>query len=215
MDVRKETRRKLTEKQKAILTFIRARMRDEGMPPTHDEIANAFGLRSAFGVRQHLRLIRNKGYVELCPGKSRGIRMVAACQEVPPRIRLIPVVGLIAAGTPILAEENVEVQIAVSEELYPRGDLFALRIRGDSMVNVGINSGDLAVVRQQPRVENGQIAAVRWGDEATLKRVYTYPDHMLLKAENDTVSDMYVENDPNMAVHVLGLYVGLIRQARQ
>ncbi len=210
-----QERAELTARQKEILAFIQARIRDDGMPPTHDEIKDAFGLRSAFGVRQHLRLIRDKGHIELCRGISRGIRIVRAAPEIPALIRQIPVLGRIAAGEPILAEEHVERWITVSDELYPRGDLFALRVRGDSMVNVGINSGDLAVVRQQQRVENGQIAAVQRDDEATLKRVYTYSDRMVLKAENDTVSDMCVENDPSMAIRVLGLYVGLIRQARQ
>ncbi len=210
-----QERAELTARQKEILAFIQARIHDDGMPPTHDEIKDAFGLRSAFGVRQHLRLIRDKGHIQLFPGMSRGIRISRVAPEVPTLTRQIPVLGRIAAGEPILAEEHVEGWITVDDELYPRGGLFALRVQGDSMVNVGINSGDLAVVRQQPRVENGQIAAVQRGDEATLKRVYTYTGRMVLKAENDTVSDICIENDPSTVVRVLGLYVGLIRQASQ
>jgi len=202
--------------QERILTFIRQRVYDEGKPPTHDEIRSEFGLKSTFGVRQHLRLIQEKGYVELCAGKSRGIRVLlpAVDDVVPPGVMEIPVMGRIAAGLPILAEEQLEQKIAVSEALFPKGVLFALRIRGNSMVKVGITDGDLAVIRQQARVEDGEIAAVRIGDEATLKRVYVGAKGIRLKAENDAFPDMIFANGSGADVHVLGRYVGLIRSLR-
>jgi repressor LexA len=190
-------------------------VRDEGMPPTHEEIRRKFGLQSTYGVRQHLRLIKNKGYIELLPGKSRGIRVLGpVVEDAPQGIADIPIVGRIAAGQPILAEEHLEGRIAVSAELFPPGVLFALRVKGESMVNVGIQTGDLAVIRQQAGVENGQIGAVLRDDEATLKRVYVFADHLRLKAENDSEPDIRIAKGAGVRVDVLGLYVGLIRQAR-
>lgn len=211
---REQAAKPLTRQQSRILEYIRARVQMDGMPPTHDEIAREFGLMSAFGVRQHLRLIRDKGYIDLCPGKSRGIRVLTERQGDQNGQVEIPVVGRIAAGQPILAEEHLEGRISVSDGLFPRGMLFALRVRGNSMVKVGIRSGDLAVIRQQPIVANGQIAAVLLGDEATLKRFRTRGGHVRLTAENDDVVDIRVHNRSDIELRILGLYVGLIRQAR-
>lgn len=204
----------LTGKQSRILTYICSRVQADGLPPTHEEIRRAFKLRSANGVRQHLRLIRNKGYIELYPGKSRGIRVLTMTADFLQKSLVnIPVVGQIAAGKPILAEENVEDHIAVSGGLFPHGDLFALRVEGDSMTNVGITSGDLAVIRQQPTVDNGRIAAVLSGNEATLKRIYAGKDHIRLEAENDDVADIVITKVQGIDVRILGLYVGVIRRA--
>ena len=216
MKIERNSLPQLTKVQGRILTFIQKCVSDEGKPPTHDEIRKEFGLKSTSGVRQHLKLIQKKGYIELCAGKSRGIRVllptvndVASYDVVE-----IPVVGRIAAGLPVLAEEQFEQKIAVSEALFPKGVLFALRVRGDSMVKAGITDGDLAVIRQQARVEDGEIAAVRIGDEATLKRVYIGSGGIRLKAENDAFPDMMFANGSGADVHVLGRYVGLIRLLR-
>lgn len=184
------------------------------MPPTHDEIAKEFGYRSSFSVRQHLRLIHKKGYIDLYPGKSRGIRVRSETARISGGLVEIPMVGHIAAGRPILAQQNIEDRIMISADLFPRGTLFVLRVEGESMVNVGIRSGDLAVIRQQEVVENGEIAAVLLDDEATLKRFYHHRNHVRLKAENDQMADIRLENRPEMPLRILGLYVGLIRQAR-
>ena len=204
----------LTLSQRKILNYILAMVEKEGMPPTHDEIAAEFGYRSSFSVRQHLRLIKNKGYIDLYPGKSRGIRVRAEPAPDPVDVIKIPIVGRIAAGLPLLAEEQIEGRISISADLFSIGMLFVLRVAGDSMVNVGIRSGDMAVIRQQTMVENGEIAAVLLHDEATLKRFFHRKNYVCLKAENDHVADIRVENHPDAQLRVLGLYVGLIRQAR-
>lgn len=214
MQMDRQTYKPLTEVQEKVLAYIQARVRDDGMPPTHEEIRRAFGLKGSYGVSQHLRLIRNKGYIELCPGKSRGIRLRAQARMKPCDITEIPIVGQIAAGQPILTEQHLDGRIAVSAEFFPPGVLFALRVKGESMVNVGIRTGDLAVIRQQAAVETGQIGAVLRDDEATLKRVYVFDDHVCLKAENDTEPDLRIQKGLGVHVRVLGLYVGLIRQAR-
>jgi repressor LexA len=204
----------LTRPQSRILNYILARVEKEGMPPTHDEIANEFGYRSSFSVRQHLRLIKNKGYIDLYPGKSRGIRVRAETASDSIGLIEVPIIGRIAAGRPILAEEHIERRISISADLFSRGVLFVLRVEGESMVNVGIRSGDMAVIRQQALVENGEIAAVLLHDEATLKRFYLRKNYVCLKAENDHVADIRVENRLDAQLRILGLYVGLIRQAR-
>ena len=116
-----QARKPLTEMQEKVLAYIQARVLDDGMPPTHEEIRCAFGLKSSYGVRQHLRLIRDKGYIDLCAGKSRGIRLQAPAREEPCGFREIPIVGQIAAGRPILAEEHLDGRIAISAELFPSG----------------------------------------------------------------------------------------------
>ena len=204
----------LTKKQARILEYIRERVQRDGIPPTHDEIKSELSLGSAFGVRQHLRLIQNKGHIEVLPGKSRAIRLLSEGAESRRDVLAIPVVGRIAAGQPILAEENLEGCIQVGDGLFPRGVLFALRVRGVSMIKVGIRTGDLAIVRQQPSVENGEIAAVGIGNEATLKRFCRDHGRICLKAENDDEADIPIDDRPGTETRILGLYVGLIRQAR-
>lgn len=204
----------LTPQQNRILEYIRTRVRTDCLPPTHDEIKHEFGLSSAFGVRQHLRLLRNKGYIDLCPGKSRGIKLAARKADDSSRLVDIPLVGRIAAGAPVLAEQNIEERISVSDSLFPNGVLFALRVRGESMIDVGIRTGDLAIIRQQATVDNGQIAAVLLGEDATLKRFHLRGDQVCLRAENKDTPDIMVKNAPGVDLRILGLYVGLIRQAR-
>jgi repressor LexA len=204
----------LTEKQKRIVAYIRERVQRDGMPPTHDEIKREFKWSSAFGVRQHLRLIQNKGYLEVLPGKSRGIHLMPSSAGERSGLRNIPIVGRIAAGQPILAEEHLDGSIAVGNDLFPRGVLFALRVHGKSMIKVGIQSGDLAIIRQQPAVETGEIAAVLLENEATLKRFCHDHGRVTLKAENDDEPNIPVDDRLGMDMHILGLYVGLIRQAR-
>lgn len=202
----------LTKKQERIVDYIRARVWRDGMPPTHDEIKREFGLRSAFGVRQHLRLIQNKGYIETLPGKSRGIHL---WQKEPGERRGlldIPIVGRIAAGQPILAEEHMDGSIAVGADLFPGGVLFAVRVRGVSMIKVGIRTGDLAIIRQQAEVESGEIAAVLLDNEATLKRFCSDHGRICLKNENDEEADIPIDDRLGPNMRILGLYVGLIRQ---
>jgi repressor LexA len=204
----------LTKKQARILEYIQTRLQWGQIPPTHDEIKREFKLGSAFGVRQHLRLIQNKGHIETLPGKSRGIQLLQGTAAERPSLLDIPIVGCIAAGQPILAEENLEGSIAVGNDLFPCGVLFALRVRGVSMIKVGIRTGDLAIIRQQPEVENGEIAAVLRGNEATLKRFCVDQGSICLKAENDDEPDIPIDDRLGAELRILGLYVGLIRQAR-
>lgn len=215
----------LTEKQEKILAFVRDCLRGTGMPPTREEIAREFGFAVRASAEEHLRAIARKGYIELLPGSSRGIRLKdTLAQHAMPVSFFLPVVGRVAAGEPILAAENVESQVAVDPALFhPRAD-FLFRVRGRSMQDAGIFDGDLVGVRQQPVAENGQIVVARLAgrrtgeDEVTLKRYFRRGSRVELRAENREFAPIEIDlaaTDPETQerapVAIEGLYVGLIR----
>lgn len=217
------TRQPLTEKQEKILAFVRDCVRETGMPPTREEIAREFGFAVRASAEEHLRAIARKGYVELIPGSSRGIRLKDAAQAMPVGF-FLPLVGRVAAGEPILSAEHVEAQVAVDPALFhPRAD-FLFRVRGRSMQDAGILDGDLVGVRAQPVAENGQIVVARLRgartgeDELTLKRYFRRGSRVELRAENREFAPIEVDlaaTDPETQerapVAIEGLYVGLIR----
>ena len=203
----------LTQRQAEILTFIRECLKENGVPPTHNEIATQFGLKGTYGVRQHLRLMEKKGYLRLSQGKARGIRLTSAISSLYDReIHEIPLIGRISAGQPVLAVENVEDRLKISAGVFQGKDLFALRVQGDSMINAGIKAGDIAIINQQPMVHNGEIAAVLIDDEATLKRVMLEQNGVRLKAENDHFQDIIITSETDRRFRIAGRFVGLIRQ---
>ena len=155
----------LTPRQRQILELIRRQVDRTGFPPTRAEIADLLGFRSANAAEEHLRALARKGVIELRKGTSRGIRLL---QSAP--IGRLPVVGRVAAGSPILAQEHVEDHYAVDPVLFhPRAD-YLLRVQGMSMRDAGILDGDLLAVHATPQAENGQIVVVRLEDEVTVKR---------------------------------------------
>jgi len=155
----------LTARQRQIVELIRRHLDETGYPPTRAEIAQALGFRSANAAEEHLRALARKGVIELMRGRSRGIRLVEARQPGG-----LPVVGRVAAGSPILAEEHVEGHWSVDPGLFhPRAD-YLLRVRGMSMRDAGILDGDLLAVHRTRHAENGQIVVARLGDEVTVKR---------------------------------------------
>jgi repressor LexA len=201
----------LTEKQQAIYRFVCSFVRDQGFSPTLQEIANHFR-QSISNIRQHLRLIEQKGMIELSPGKARRIHVLQAHEKNNQTFEPgIPLVGHIAAGNPILAEENVEAIIPVSHKAFGRAGDFALRVHGASMRDAGILDGDIAVFSKQPDVENGEIAAVRIGEEATLKRLIRQRGQIVLKAENPDFQDIKITKNSDHSISIEGKMVGLIR----
>ena len=215
----------LTEKQEKILAFVRAHLRETGMPPTREEIAREFGFAVRASAEEHLRAIARKGYIELLPGSSRGIRLKdALAQHAMPVSFFLPVVGRVAAGEPILSAEHIESQVAVDPALFhPRAD-FLFRVQGRSMQDAGILDGDLVGVRQQEVADNGQIVVARLPgrrtgeDELTLKRYFRRGDRVELRAENREFAPIEIDlsaGDPETQerapVAIEGLYVGLIR----
>ncbi len=162
-------------------------------------------------VRGHLARIEKKGYIHLNPGKARGIQLLPPAQAFRQHEGIISLRGTIAAGVPIWAEENIEDYLAISPAVFGGGELFALSVSGDSMIGAGIRNGDIAVIRKQNSIDDGEIAAVLIEHEATLKRVYSSPGLLVLKAENPAFEELRYTEGEIETIHILGRYQGIIR----
>lgn len=192
----------LTERQEEILDFIRDRIEESGMPPTRVEIARALGFRSPNAAEQHLRALAKKGAIELVPGSSRGIRL-----PEPPGL---PIVGRVAAGEPILAEQHIEGRVQVDPGLFrPRAD-YLLKVKGMSMRDAGILDGDMVVVHRSPEVRNGQIVVARLDDEVTVKRYRQRAGEVRLLPENPDFEPITVDLRERALV-IEGVVIGVIR----
>lgn len=201
----------LTARQAEILALIRATIRRTGMPPTRAEIAETLGFRSANAAEEHLRALARKGFIELLPGASRGIRVVG--QDFEDTLRL-PVVGRVAAGQPLLALEHIEDHHAVDPDVFkPRAD-YLLRVQGLSMRDVGILDGDLLAVHATREARNGQIVVARVDDEVTVKRFSKRGARVQLLAENPDFKPLEV-NLRHQELVIEGLGVGVLRTHQQ
>ncbi|HJP97121.1 MAG TPA: transcriptional repressor LexA [Rhodanobacteraceae bacterium] len=197
----------LTDRQREILEFI-ARRIGEGLPPTLVEIAQAFGFNQPRAAWKHLQALQNKGRIELLPGRVRGIRLVSDSPRAKPAG--LPLVGRVAAGRPILAQEHIERHVAVDARLFSPRAHFLLRVVGDSMQGVGILDGDLVAVHRTPEARDGQIVVARVEDEVTVKRLRIRRERVQLHAENPAYAP--IEVDPRRTAFAIeGLYVGVIR----
>jgi len=205
----------LTAKQQAILDFIRAETARRGLPPTIREIGARFGLRSTGSVRDHLRALERKGCIARRRHISRGIALVERPRAPKHRRHAprtaIPLLGDIAAGTPQLAIENAAEHLALDPDLFGGGELFALRVQGDSMRDAGIYHGDHVVVRRQSAADNGDIVVALLDDEATVKRFFHEGRRVRLQPENPGFEPIFLK--PNQAeLMLLGKVVGVIRR---
>lgn len=210
----------LSSKQLEVLAFIRRFMETHALPPTRGEIAQGLGLRNRQGIDQHLRALETKGAIELMPGISRGIRVLEtapALASINTKSRAndavesgLPLLGRIAAGSPILAEGNIEERVQVDPTLFrPRAN-FVLRVRGDSMKDADIQDRDLLAVHQTTQVRSGQIVVARVGDAATVK-YYRRQGH-LVKLEPANAAYQPIEIDlRKQELTIEGLAVGVIR----
>lgn len=202
----------LTNKQLKIYEFILTWQTENGFPPTHAEIRDHFRFGSLNAVRSHLMLIEKKGYIRLSCGKARGIQLIRTPASIfRQQDGSIPLLGSIAAGVPIWAERNFETPLPIPPSLFGGGELFALRVCGDSMTGAGIRNGDIAVIKRKSCVENGEIAAVLIDQEATLKRVYLSSNSLVLKADNPSFGDLEYTPDKSDVIIILGRYLGIIR----
>jgi len=202
----------LTDKQSKIYEFIRAWQMENGYPPTQEEIRDHFGFGSLNAVRSHLSLIEKKGYIRLYCGKSRGIQLASLpVPTLKQQENFIPLLGRIAAGVPIWAEQNFEDHLPIAPSIFGGGELFALHVLGDSMTGAGIRNGDIAVIKKQDCVENGEIAAVLIEQEVTLKRVYLSSESLVLKSENSVFEDLKLAADTSDFIRILGRYRGIVR----
>ncbi|XOV81908.1 MAG: transcriptional repressor LexA [bacterium] len=197
----------LTPRQSQVLELIRQHIIDTGYPPTRADIAQELGFRSPNAAEEHLKALARKGAIEMIPGTSRGIRLPEDLESG------IPLVGRVAAGNPILAEENIEDRVDMPAGFFqPRAD-YLLRVRGDSMIDAGIFDGDLLAVHKTQQATNGQIVVARIEDEVTVKRFQRTRkrDQILLLPENSAYDPIEVDLT-TQAFAIEGLSVGVIRQ---
>ncbi len=196
---------KLTNRQQEVLDVIRRHIDETGFPPTRADIARELGFKSANAAEEHLKALARKGAIEIIPGASRGIRL--------PESSGIPIIGRVAAGSPVLAEEHIEDYCALPHSFFsPRADYF-LRVQGDSMIDIGIFDDDLLAVHSTPVANNGDIVVARIGDEVTVKRLHkTREKHILeLLPENADYSPIKVDlREQEFAIE--GLSVGVLRR---
>lgn len=214
---------KLTERQEQILNLIREAIEKTGFPPTRAEIASSLGFRSANAAEEHLQALARKGAIEISPGTSRGIRLLdmqgsrlgkPLGQMSLPHAALmqltLPLVGRVAAGAPILAQEHIDTTYNVDPSLFTDKPDYLLRVRGMSMRDAGILDGDLLAVKKITEARNGQIVVARLGDEVTVKRWHRTSSLIELLPENDDFKPIRVE--PGREDFALeGLAVGLLR----
>jgi repressor LexA len=205
----------VTERQRAILDYLRGFVDEHGYPPTVREIGQAVGLRSPSTVHAHLAQLERAGLLRRDPTKPRALELTDRRREevgAAGDVHRLPLVGEIAAGGPLLAEQNIEDYVAVPEPLARGGEEFLLRVKGDSMINVGILDGDYVVVERRQDARNGEIVVALAGqdeaaDEATVKRFYREDGRVRLQPENDALEPIYADH-----VQILGKVIGVFRQ---
>lgn len=202
--------RPLTERQQQIYDLIKENIQTTGMPPTRAEIAQMLGFRSANAAEEHLKALAKKGAIEMIAGSSRGIRLLLENAAEQNEFEGLPLIGRVAAGSPILAQEHIESHYQVDPSLFKPNADFLLRVQGMSMKDIGILDGDLLAVHKTQEVKNGQVVVARIDDEVTVKRLSRKGKHVQLLAENEEFAPIEVDlEQQNFAIE--GLAVGIIR----
>ena len=198
---------KISKKQEEILNFIKAEILKKGYPPAVREICEAVHLKSTSSVHSHLETLEKNGYIRRDPTKPRAIEIMDDEFSLTRRETVnVPIVGTVAAGVPLLARQNIENYFPIPSEFMPNTQSFMLRVKGDSMVNIGINSGDMVLVEQRSDARNGDVVVALVGDSATVKTFYKENGHFRLQPENDTMEPIILDE-----VEVLGKVIGLKR----
>lgn len=198
---------KITPKQQEILDYIKQEILQRGYPPTVREICETVHLKSTSSVHSHLETLEKNGYIRRDPTKPRAIEICdESFQMVRTEMVSIPVVGNVAAGQPILAEENIQEYFPVPADIVPKGESFILNVRGDSMINAGIFSGDRVFVHACNTANNGSIVVALIDDSATVKTFYKENGYIRLQPENDTMDPIIVED-----CQILGTVYGVFR----
>ena len=198
---------KISVKQQEILQYIKDTILKKGYPPAVREICEAVHLKSTSSVHSHLETLEQNGYIRRDPTKPRTIEILDDCFNLTRRELVnIPLIGSVAAGQPILAQENIENYFPVPSDLLPNQEAFMLRVKGEIMINAGIFNGDQIIVAQQDTAENGDIIVALMDDSATVKRFYREDDHVRLQPENDTMEPIITTD-----VQILGKVIGLVR----
>lgn len=198
---------KLTDQQSRVLEVIRESIRETGYPPSVRELGERLGLKSTATVHTHLRNLERKGFLKRVAQKSRAFNVVeSAGEKVPGPVVMVPLVGMVRAGMPVLAAQNIEDMIPFPRDFVKTENVFLLRVQGDSMIEAGIYDGDFVLVRQQESADNGDIVVALLGDEATVKAFYKEKDAVRLQPRNPRLSPIVARD-----VKVLGKVVGLYR----
>ncbi len=196
--------KELTKRQAQVLGFIKNFARDHGYPPTIPEIQKEFGIKSPNGVNNHIKALTRKGFIRRDSSRARALEIKGVTDG-------IPILGRVAAGAPILAEENLEAHFTLNDLYRASDNVFMLRVQGDSMINAGIFDGDMVLVRLQQTVDQGQIGVAIIDNEATVKRIYTDGNIIRLVPENDSMSPIMVrQTDANFRIG--GKVIGVVRK---
>ena len=198
---------KLTAKQQEILEYIKNTILKKGYPPAVRDICEAVKLKSTSSVHSHLETLEKNGYIRRDPTKSRTIEIIDDNFNLSRReVVNIPLLGQVAAGQPLLAVENITEYFPIPSEYMPGGEVFMLKVKGDSMINMGIYEGDQIIVRKQNTASNGEVIVALVDDSATVKRFYKENGHIRLQPENDFMDPIIVDD-----CEILGKVIGLIR----
>lgn len=198
---------KITAKQSEILEYIKKEILSKGYPPAVREICEAVNLKSTSSVHSHLETLEKNGYIRRDPTKPRAIEIIDDTFNLTRReVINVPIVGTVAAGSPILAEENIQNYFPIPSEFMPNQDSFMLTVKGDSMINAGIFNGDQILVAKQATARNGEIVVALLNDSATVKTFYKEKGHYRLQPENDTMDPIIVDD-----VSILGKVFGVFR----
>lgn len=201
-------RQHLTARQQEIFDFVKQHIETTGMPPTRVEIAREIGFKSPNAAEEHLKALARKGYIEMLSGTSRGIRILV--EELAANDDGLPLIGKVAAGSPIMAIEHVENHYPINGAMFSPPADYLLKVQGNSMEKIGILDGDLLAVHKTTSVRNGQVVVARVDDEVTVKRLERKGDLIYLHPENDELQTIVV--DPRTSfIEIEGLAVGVIR----
>jgi repressor LexA len=217
--------KKLTPTQEKVFDFLKDFLREKGFPPTLREIASHFGLKGPKAPQKTLNILERKGYIRKIPGGSRAIEIIGTMfgrrSGLPYRMGFvelateptfpIPIVGRVKAGEPVLAIENIEGYINFDRNLVSSGDVFLLRVQGDSMIDAHIQDGDFALVKPQPNAENGEIVVALIEDEATIKRIFKKRDLVRLEPANPKMEPIVVKKGEKK-ITIVGKVIGIFRK---
>ncbi len=202
--------KELTDRQLEILEFIQEYVDNYSYPPTYREICKNFNISSTNGVKRHVDALQKKGYLDMCKNASRTISIKQTTNEVPNNVIEIPIVGRVAAGYPVLSEENIDSMITVDTTfIRANSNCFALRVKGESMIKAGIMEGDYVIVNQQSSVNNGEIVVATVNDEATLKRYVKNAMGVHLIPENDNFLPININFSDKFSI--IGKVIGVVR----
>ena len=198
---------KITDKQREILEYIKEMILKKGYPPAVREICEAVHLKSTSSVHSHLESLEKNGYIRRDPTKPRTIEILDDDFALTRRELVnVPVIGTVAAGTPILAEQNIEDYLPIPAEILPNKEVFMLKVKGNSMIDAGIYNGDKLIVAKQPNAENGDKVVALVDDSATVKTFYKENGHFRLQPENSSMDPIILDQ-----VEILGKVIGLFR----